>query len=383
MSAPTKLPKLPEGISRRFDAKGRPSYRGTAYGKATGHRRGPWTKSLAEAKSWRTKAMAEIDAGTAVRGDGATLRAEWEAFIEGAEAGAILDQKGTRYKPSSLRGYRTGWGRMDPKLADRRVADIRRADLQEFVDKLIAKRKPNDPGSPLYAAASIRRALDPLRIIFRRALQRDRITVNPTVGLDVPTTKGSRDRFASKAEASDLLEALPVKERALWATAFYAGLRRGELQSLRWDHVDFSKHMIFVRRSWDEAEGDQTPKTKGSKRDVPIVGVLASILSAHEAATGRSGAEFVFGDTGAKPFVSTTTTDRATLAWKNARLDRITLHEARHTFASMMIDAGANPKALSVILGHSSIGITFDTYGHLMKGGEDEVRRLLDLYLGP
>jgi integrase len=57
------------------------------------------------------------------------------------------------------------------------------------------------------------------------------------------------------------------------------------------------------------------------------------------------------------------------------------LHECRHTFASLMIAAGVNAKALSSYMGHSSITITFDRYGHLMPGNEDAAAELLDAYL--
>lgn len=59
----------------------------------------------------------------------------------------------------------------------------------------------------------------------------------------------------------------------------------------------------------------------------------------------------------------------------------IVLHECRHTFASLMIAAGVNAKALSTYMGHSSITITLDRYGHLMPGNEAEAACLLDSYL--
>lgn len=62
-------------------------------------------------------------------------------------------------------------------------------------------------------------------------------------------------------------------------------------------------------------------------------------------------------------------------------LEPITLHEARHTCASLLIAAGVNAKALSVIMGHSTIAMTFDTYGHQMPGGLDEARTATDAYL--
>ena len=63
-------------------------------------------------------------------------------------------------------------------------------------------------------------------------------------------------------------------------------------------------------------------------------------------------------------------------------LERLRLHQARHTYASFMIAAGVNAKALSTFMGHSSINATFDLYGHLMPGTEAQAATLLDVYLG-
>jgi integrase len=70
-----------------------------------------------------------------------------------------------------------------------------------------------------------------------------------------------------------------------------------------------------------------------------------------------------------------------TEAEARACLEWITPHECRHTFASLMIAAGVNAKALSTYMGHAKISITLDRYGHLMPGSEDEAAGLLDAYL--
>ena len=62
-------------------------------------------------------------------------------------------------------------------------------------------------------------------------------------------------------------------------------------------------------------------------------------------------------------------------------IDPIGLHERRHTFASLMIGAGVNAKALSSYMRHASIPITLDRYGHLIPGNEEEAAGLLDAYL--
>jgi integrase len=72
---------------------------------------------------------------------------------------------------------------------------------------------------------------------------------------------------------------------------------------------------------------------------------------------------------------------RADRAWRAVELTPIGLQESRHTFASLMIAAGVNAKALSTYMGHASVTITPDRYGHLMPGSESEAADLLDRYL--
>ena len=74
-------------------------------------------------------------------------------------------------------------------------------------------------------------------------------------------------------------------------------------------------------------------------------------------------------------------TRRAHEAWRERGLCPIGLHECRHTYASLMIAAGVNAKALSTYMGHSSITVTLDRYGHLMPGNEREAGAMLDAYL--
>jgi integrase len=227
--------------------------------------------------------------------------------------------------------------------------------------------------------ATIRNALLPLRAIYRRACVRDGLAINPTTGLELPAVRGRRDRIASPAEAAKLLAALPEEDRAIWATALYAGLRLGELRALRHEHVDIRGGLIRVEASWDPREGLIEPKSRAGKRSVPIPKVLNAHLARHSLAHGGSG--LFFGRTPDTPFQPTTINNRAVRAWKAAGLQRITLHEARHTFASMMIAAGVNAKALSTYMGHAGVAITYDRYGHLMPGNEAEAAGLLDAYL--
>jgi integrase len=258
-----------------------------------------------------------------------------------------------------------------PELGATRLSEIRRIDLQDFADRLCADGLD---------ASTVRNTLMPLRVIIRRALARGDVALNPTTGLELPAVEGRRERIASPAEAEALLVALPERDRALWATAMYAGLRRGELLALGWEDVDLAAGVIHVERSWDAKEGVVAPKSRAARRSVPMGGVLREHLVEHKLRSGRH-VGLVFGTSDTQPFTPTNVRKRANAAWARVGLAPIGLHECRHTFASLMIAAGVNAKALSSYMGHSSVTITFDRYGHLMPGSETEAAALLDGYL--
>jgi integrase len=121
------------------------------------------------------------------------------------------------------------------------------------------------------------------------------------------------------------------------------------------------------------------PKSVAGNRSVPIPNVLRHFVAEHKLLTGGKG--FVFGSKPSHPFTPSNLRRRAETAWRSAGLDSIGLHEARHTYASLMIAAGVNAKAVSSYMGHASVAITLDRYGHLMPGSEGEAAALLDDYL--
>jgi integrase len=220
-----------------------------------------------------------------------------------------------------------------------------------------------------------------LRAVFRRAVSRGDLAVNPCSGLDLPAVRGRRERFASPQEAEQLIATLRAEDRAIWATAMYAGLRRGELRALRVEDVHLAAGLVRVERGWDDREGAIELKSRAGRRAVPIAAVLRDYLTEHLMRSCRAGADLMFGRTTADPFNGKALQDRADTAWRNATLERITLHECRHTFASLMIAAGVNAKALQTFMGHTEIATTLDRYGHLMPGSEEEAAWMLDAYL--
>jgi len=342
--------------------------------------------TLAAARAWRADAITAANRGKLRAPVATTLREAAAELLAGAEQGAIPNRSGGRYKPATLRSYRRALDeRILPVLGGQRLTEIQRRDVQDLADGLTAQG---------LAASTVQNTLDPLRVIYRRAMRRDLVSVDPTEGLELRRPRGQRDRIASPAEAVELLAALPDFERALWATAMYAGLRRGELRALRWGDLDLPGKVIHVRRGWDDIEGEQDGKSDAATRDVPILDPLARELAAYKLRSGRRGEALVFGLTVTEPFFPSTVRNHALAAWKaeNERrrkadpeavtLAPIGLHESRHTCASVLIASGANPKVVQRIMGHATIAMTFDTYGHLMPDGLDRAAAAANRYLG-
>ena len=193
--------------------------------------------------------------------------------------------------------------------------------------------------------------------------------------------RAGRDRIARPEDAQALLDALSVDDRALWATALYAGLWRGELQGLRWSDVDFERGVVRVERGWDRVAGPIAPKSRTGRRRVTLSATLRRHLAEHRLAQGRGGDGLCFGSLSERAFDPPTVSARARTAWERAGLSPIGLHECRHAYAAFMIAAGVNAKALQTYLGHSSITVTLDRYGHLMPGAEVEAAAMLEDYL--
>lgn len=376
--------KPTEGIAERHarscrsrEPEGRcncsPTYQAHVWDNRAGRRIRKTFRTLTEAKAWRQDAAGALRRGVLRAPSPITVRAAADSLITGMRDGAILDRSGKPYKPSTVRGYEVSLTKhVLPHIGDSRLTSVQRRDLQALVERW--RRKGLSP-------SSIANTLDPLRVIFRRAVRDDVVSVDPTDGLELPAVRGRRDRIESTEMAHTLLQALPEAERALWAVAMFAGLRRGELRALRWTSIEFEAGVIRVERSWDAVEGEIDVKSDAGNRTVPMALVVRRELTRHKALTGRDGDDLVFGRTARAPFIPSTIRSRARKAWKAAKLEPIQLHEARHCAISYFIAAGLDWKQISTWAGHGDVRQTWNRYGHLVPGGEQEAAERLSRYL--
>jgi integrase len=296
------------------------------------------------------------------------------AWLAAARKGVIRTRSGEIYKPGVLRGYSQAFeAKIIPEFGNLRVSAVTRNDVQDLVDRMLGEG---------LGPSTVKNAILPLRAMYRRLASRSEVAKNPTLGLSLPANRARRERVAGPVEADRLLAVLGPEDRTVFATALYAGLRRGEIKGLRWCDVDLEAGLIRVERGWDDVEGPIAPKSRAGRRRVPLARPLRALIVEHRLRRGSPGGdELVFGRAGGRPMNTEWVTRRARKTWEQAGLESIGLHECRHTYASFMVAAGVNAKALSTYMGHSSITVTLDRYGHLMPGSEDQAAQLLADYL--
>ncbi len=372
------------GITERRTSGGAVRYRAAAWDNDAGRRIYKTFPTRAAARNWKRDVEVKLKNGTLHAAEPTTVAEAWEQWIIAARAGVVRARGGSEYKPGVLRSYELSFqGRLLRSFGRDKVGDIRRARVQRYVDQLVAEG---------LAAQTVRNTINALRVLFKYAVRSELVRVNPCDGLELPSGGTIRDRIEDPSGALRLVQALDrAEDRALMATAFFAGLRRGELMALRWKDVNLLGPTITVdaeRGSYDpKTRTFGTPKSAKGARTLGIPELLLPFLEAIDSAGDlwdeRAIDALVFSRLGPdeRPFSDTALRDRCVPQWRAAGLKPIGLHEARHSYASVMIAAGVNIKTISEWMGHSSVNITLDRYGHLLPGSAQVALGLLNEYL--
>jgi integrase len=211
---------------------------------------------------------------------------------------------------------------------------------------------------------------------LRGARGRGGVAFSPLVELELPAVTGSREWSRPVEDALLLIAAAPEQDRALWATAFLAGPRRGELMAL--DHEDVRTGSLCIRRSWDVQEGFVGTKSTAGRRSIPVPRLLLDELLDHRRRTRPDG--LVFGRSPTRPFEPVSVQARADKAWKEHGLERVTLHVCRHAYSSFLADAGIPRERRDWYRGHASSSMD-SLYTHAIAGQLEADAALLDRYL--
>jgi integrase len=204
----------------------------------------------------------------------------------------------------------------------------------------------------------------------------------PRRGLPVSVSPELLSRLLAVASGTAL--ELPV------AIAAATGMRRGEILALRWADISSEYSLAHVRATLQSTRGGlvfEQPKTARSRRAVALPAFLAPFLRRHrrehESARSRRGASWQESDlVVSRGDGSPVHPDSLSSAWRRLlrkhRLPPVRFHDLRHAHATLMLLQGVHPKVVSERLGHASVGITLDTYSHVLPSMQAQAVEAFD-----
>lgn len=222
----------------------------------------------------------------------------------------------------------------------------------------------------------VRRINDFVKIVFGAARKEGLVRENPCDGVTLPRMNEPRRKALDPKRAHEFVESLdPTVPRELaWLLAATLGLRCGEICGLSWGDVDWDRHVVSIKHSYDALGNLKAPKTRSGIRMLPLSDITYDAL-AEARETWRGGEDGNRREpTGEDPVVVNTSgvrmnPDTLSSLWHGLRdrygMGDMTLHELRHTYLTLLAESGVHPKVMQELAGHSSSRITMDIYTHV------------------
>lgn len=379
-----------------------------------------------DARAFRTTTENDI-----LRGDWIDPKAGRETFGDVAEQWlGVADVKRT-----TRAGYRSVLdAHLLPKWGSTPIAAIRTPDIEVYLARLRDGDKARTRTGKM-TPATVRNVRNVLSAVMRYAQRSGMIAANPVSATKAPKKNGkpAEQRFLTVAQVDALVAAIgadviadaaehakrtaeelenspgdrqAAKRARHWAGELarrervaaqyrlavkldaYTGLRASELWGLKVGRVDLMRRRLTVAESITEAHGLQekdTPKNH-TTRTVPIPKFIVDDLTTHLAPIADDADAYVFTAPQGGPVRHSTFYPRffkpaavaAHLATTEDPYDGPVFHDLRHTAVSFMIAAGASPLVISRVIGHGSISVTYDTYGHILPDHADDLADGLD-----
>lgn len=260
-------------------------------------------------------------------------------------------------------------------------AALRPVHLQRFYSEKL------DSG---LSASTVRKFHNILHAALRHAVRMQLLAANPTDVVTAPKPRRTEMTVLDEQASATMLRAAQGSELYLpLLLAVGTGMRRGELLGLRWSDVDLEAGTLTVAQTLQEAYGEvlfKEPKTTKSRRRITLPELVVEALRAHrveQAARtlarepGYVESDLVLPAPGGGPWWPSNF-DRMWRRFKKRQGLEIRFHDLRHTHATQLLKAGIHPKVVSERLGHASIGITLDTYSHVLPGMQEEAAAKID-----
>ena len=273
-----------------------------------------------------------------------------------------------------------------PRLGGLQLQRLNAAAINALYAYLLEEGRVRGEGG--LSTSSVRRVHAVLHRACRDAVRWGRLTTNPVEAADPPKTSAEHsDRlpvWTGAQLAAFLASVADDRLYALWRLLAMTGMRRGEALGLQWSCLDMESSTVTICRAWVPVNGIgqmSEPKTKRGRRTIALDPVTLAALKAHAARqadeqlhwdeTWRNSG-FVFTGTDGQPLHPWVVSKAFRIQIKAAMLPPIPLHGLRHTYATLALAAGINPRIVSARLGHATVALTLDVYSHVLPQADQE-----------
>ncbi|MBI4298688.1 MAG: site-specific integrase [Chloroflexi bacterium] len=351
---------------------------------STGKRRQQWISvkgTKREAEKRLSDLLHQLDTGTFMKPGRITLAEYLERWLKDYAKPNLTPRSFERYE-SIVRVH------FMPTLSGIPLTQLRPEHLQKHYTA-----KLNDGLS----ARTVKYHHAVIHVALKTAVKWGLLSRNPADAVSAPRARRTEMQTWDEDQLARFLEAAKdTPYHSLFYTALFTGMRRSELLALRWQDVDFMLGQVYVNRSLHHLKDGSylftEPKSAKSRRTIALPPSATLLLQQyHEMRKldrdilGRplGDGDLIFSTLDGKPLRPNTVTRAWTTLAARASLKVIRLHDARHTHASIMLKQGIHPKIVQERLGHSSIGITLDTYSHVAPGLQEAAANRFDELVVP
>ncbi|MBO7275892.1 MAG: site-specific integrase [Clostridia bacterium] len=287
--------------------------------------------------------------------------------------GDWLDEWLKLYLPNIEATTRTGYrdkidNMIKPYLGKIQLKALKTENIQSWINELNGKG---------LAPKSIRNAFNNLNAALKKAVVLRKLSHNPCEGAVLPKLKRYQAKVYNATQVNNLLNLASDTDFYLALVIILTtGLRRGEIAALKWKHIDLTNKVIHIRENMVKAGVqilEKSPKSESGIRDIPIGDDVAELLFEAQKQYFIDREDPCFRDLGyvihkkdGTPYRPDALTRKWARFLEANNLPKIRLHDLRHTHATLLIQAGVNPKVVQERLGHADVTITLNTYTHVM-----------------
>lgn len=309
-----------------------------------------------------------------------------------------LEEKKEDISPTTYNGYEINIRcHINPFIGGIRLQDLKPAHIRKLYAELRQDREVKISGEKKHfkplSGTSIRYVHRVLSKALEDAYKEETIPKNPAKLVTPPAKDKFEAGFLTINQIREMLDKFQGDD--MYMPVFLSillGLRRGEVLGLQWQDVDLEEKVIHIRHNYiinDDGKPElrQKTKTDSSRRDIIITDKIVKELKAHRVKQKKLQlqlgqlyhvSDFVCTWQDGRPFSPSHVSRSFALRMKKYGLPPIRFHDLRHSNAALMISQNAPLKAASDRLGHSTIQITNDLYGHVERSVQEQIAKQID-----